>query len=528
MPIIIFIIVAGTLLSSEILLIEICTGFAAVVFGFTLYCGIKKKSQQRAPLHVTNDDSNGNKHEPTTNLNETDDCHQESSVQKFIDGSISMPSFEEFERLREKDDTNTKLVCVDGSLKKNERLNLIQDVLPYDYNRVRLQERSANNDYINASWIRNNHTRWDRKPETEERYNFPDLHSYLSPSKINVIVSQDQKNDILDHYYQMIYEQDIKVVVQISDSSIPPNTPPKSIASPNHISKKTINSFGVTCYLTKEYWELRKNVYKPKKVTFLRMTGWPSKEDLTEKTVSQILTTIAVVRKEVGKGQEYVTILAHDDQGGISGAAVFVTLYDLLQIVDTAILTKKVNTDQSKDDQTLNIYDFVRELRKKRDNMIKDFDEYTFLFKALIYYAQNKSDFDKLLRSQHKDIDEGNVTNKEMDTKTNNAKNNEKYGYNIHHGASGYFDGKILHDCTKGLPITPPQSFKLAKPKPPKRGGSKLESKQLKMVNNQTCESLDFFRLSLPNSAGLKNQAVRFEKSKTSNGEEDSFEEYQI
>ena len=52
------------------------------------------------------------------------------------------------------------------------------------------------------------------------------------------------------------------------------------------------------------------------------------------------------------------------------------------------------------EDQTLDIFGVVDNLRSKRMKMISCYDEYKFLYKAAIYYAQNKTRFDDLLKAK--------------------------------------------------------------------------------------------------------------------------------
>ena len=46
-------------------------------------------------------------------------------------------------------------------------------------------------------------------------------------------------------------------------------------------------------------------------------------EELFENTVRKVLTTITLVQTHIGTNTVFTTMLAHDEQGGISGAAAF-------------------------------------------------------------------------------------------------------------------------------------------------------------------------------------------------------------
>ena len=89
-------------------------------------------------------------------------------------------------------------------------------------------------------------------------------------------------------------------------------------------------------------------------------------------------------------------MLVHDDKGGISGAAVFVALLDLLQKVDEAMLPPDSQLEWVQQEEvidTLNIFSVVNGLRIARGKMIRNFEEYVFWFRAVVYYAQRKSEY---------------------------------------------------------------------------------------------------------------------------------------
>ena len=364
---------------------------AILVFVCSSYLYLKNKQHQYATVDIKPITSPPIGSQPETTSKDKRSGVRRAKIQYFVNGTITMPSIQEFALLDEEYGEGTKFLCLHGSLEKNKQLNLVQDVLPFDYNRVRLLDRSGTTNYINASWI--------RKLKAKEKLDCLPSHPYLPPSNVNVIVSQDPIKETLEDYYVMIFQQNIKLVIQISDTNIPADKVSNPNISPPGVSKTFINHCKITEYLIKESWNVANRENESKSVIYLRLKGWPTEQQLSEDMINKILTTIAITRKELGINmRERATILAHDDQGGISGAAVFIALYDLLEVIDNEM----VSTDSSfktvkEGSKNLDVFRFVKDLRRKRDKMINYFDEYQFLFRALVHYAQNMSYYEKYL-----------------------------------------------------------------------------------------------------------------------------------
>ena len=97
-------------------------------------------------------------------------------------------------------------------------------------------------------------------------------------------------------------------------------------------------------------------------------------------------------------GKDSLRIMTHDSHGGISGAAVFMVLYDLLQRVDDAFTSNnQIKKSMSKDDsEKINVFNAVNELRKDRAKMVNSYANYKLIFMCLNHYGKNKSSFDNI------------------------------------------------------------------------------------------------------------------------------------
>ena len=78
-------------------------------------------------------------------------------------------------------------------------------------------------------------------------------------------------------------------------------------------------------------------------------------------------------------------------------------MYQSMNDVDSKILERDSGQDEI---GTVNLFERVNELRKKRAHMIQTFSNYKFLFKTLVLYASQKSHFDLLLSQMNADEDD--------------------------------------------------------------------------------------------------------------------------
>ena len=116
------------------------------------------------------------------------------------------------------------------------------------------------------------------------------------------------------------------------------------------------------------------------------------------KSVKNFLTFVCIVRRELNKSKEELTVVVQDDDGGIGAASLWVVLYDLLQQIDEVVPSNdnKPTTSSNKDFGKLGVFRAVNDLRKQRSKVINTFTNYKLLFEMLQCYAQYKSTFEKV------------------------------------------------------------------------------------------------------------------------------------
>ena len=267
-------------------------------------------------------------------------------------------------------------------------LNTNKDSLPYDHTRVKLSKPVNGTDYINATWI--------KTISGEDAYDELVYQDFLPYSKIRIILSQTPTNDSQPHYLKMIQDNQIDVVFQVAS-----NKPPldwKNVSYGN-ISKELTRWYDLNDTLVKQHIAIRIKEERTHYATILTFYGWLEDNEFDAEdmeTAKTFLTAMTHLRNEIGKKNDTFTILAHDERGGIDGASALIVLLRLLEEIDFGLRGKRQRTGI--DLEAINVFEAIKELRKKRAYMVRSFATYEFLFNTMAFYASNKTLFDEMLK----------------------------------------------------------------------------------------------------------------------------------
>ena len=330
---------------------------------------------------------------------------REICIEDLMNKTVQEPSKKEFDDLDEKDRERSgikgDLTNFQGCKYNNGKLgkiNINAKSVPFDQNRVMLQTSIKGSNYVNASWIQN----------VNENGLYDDVYGFLHWTTMNMILTQDPTPDTRQHYLQLINEQRIDALIHIGSDNDFQDWNDKSYG---HLSSELIELTKVNDFIVREKIDVSAMHGKSTIVhmtTIYHFTAWPLNDTFSERDSKNLLTFINFVRKEIGKHAPPFTMAAHDSNGGIEGAATFIVLYQAMNDVDSKILEKDSGQDEI---GTVNLFERVNELRKKRAHMIQSFANYKFLFKTLALYASQKSHFDMAL-PQMKDDEDDNIFSK--------------------------------------------------------------------------------------------------------------------
>ena len=319
------------------------------------------------------------------------------SVDSLLDNTFTKPSKEEFEELEETDRKRSGLTS-DLTMSQGRRyndgkkgkMNINKNILPYDQTRVKMKSPINGVDYINASWIQ----------RVKESHVYDDVYEFLPASKINFLLTQDPTPDTEQHFYQMMCEQLVKIIVHIGSKS---NLPKWNKISYGNVSKKLIDRVTLETNVIREKMDIFVKCEKSviyHQITVYHFTVWPSDDQFGNVDSQNFLTLICLIQRDIGRPTKEFTIAAHDSSGGVEGASSFIVLFQMIQELETKLKVRKSELgDISKKRQVefINLFEKVNQLRKERAHMVSTFENYKFLLTTLSYYARNKSTFDTIL-----------------------------------------------------------------------------------------------------------------------------------
>ena len=204
------------------------------------------------------------------------------------------------------------------------------------------------------------------------------------------------------------------------------------------VSREMICTTEIESFLVKEEWRLSTDLGNPKKLVYYQF-DWSVGDGYSKDNVRCMLKALSYIRREIGTQRDFVNLLVHDEHSGASEASIFTALLYLIEKIDESMMGSKSNCRMEENkNQTIDIFDVVSNLRSKRMKMINCHDEYTFLFKAISAYAQNKIFFDAVLTSK-------DGVKRANDAITNLPGSDAEY---VIHGQNDneYFDGYKVYD----------------------------------------------------------------------------------
>ena len=365
-------------------------GLLLLLAGITLICVCRKRNTTKHHNKKNNIELSllGNENSSTAMT----ENFEPIPIRDFFKGTVSLERQQEFAKLNDNDAKRANVPSIHATMKKNKRKNQDKDIVAYDDNRVKVNVSPSDTDYINASWI--------REPVTERDYDCANLHPYLPVSQMTIIVTQNPTIETMNSYLTMLHQNSVDFVIHFSRSG----TSTTDFGNPTGISKKVVNRKSLNDFLSIEIWEVSKTkgglrgARFSHGLEFLCFSGWELEGNISEETIRQLLTAVTLVREEIGTNKDSVNLVLHDNDSGSSGAAVFLALQELLETIDDSLTAPELQLDSIKGQ--VNIFEVVSNLRKKRAKMIKSYEQYQLLFKALVFYSKHKNEFDSILKDK--------------------------------------------------------------------------------------------------------------------------------
>ena len=319
------------------------------------------------------------------------------SISGVFKGQIDMPTKDEFECLFQyQDKLESKLSTYQGK-RNNDKMgpNTKDTVLPYDRNRIKLKNLIDGSDYVNASLISS--LRRSEEPSYDEVI----YCSYVPTFQIQFIVGQEPRKKTCTRHYQMIHEQKVHVVISLHRGFGTNKLMLGKVDSFQNMTRKTVKKIQVSDTMCVYIYELFdatsvETQYKTQ-VLFFEIFSFPRNSDFDIEDAKNLLSNISSIRKQIKAKNNALKMLVYDDEAGVSGASLFVALYEILENVDGSVNEENKLKKSAED---VNVFDVVNGLRKDRMEMINTFSAYKFLHLCLMEYGPNKKTFDAI-QSKH-------------------------------------------------------------------------------------------------------------------------------
>ncbi|XP_071953144.1 receptor-type tyrosine-protein phosphatase epsilon-like [Antedon mediterranea] len=229
----------------------------------------------------------------------------------------------------------------------NLKKNRYRNVVPYDHSRIILNTRpgeGARKDYINACYISG----------------YKDQQQFIA--------AQGPNATTLNDFWKLIWQENVHMIIMLTNlievgkRKCVQYWPDQFSTMYDSVAATFINAVELSNYDIRTF-----NVYKansPKrKVHQLQFKGWP------DKYVPQNSQDVCQLIREIKTLYTEGPILVHCSAGaGRTGA--FMTIWSMLEM--------------AKEEQCVDIYNYVKEMRERRPNMVQTGDQYIFVYEAVL------------------------------------------------------------------------------------------------------------------------------------------------
>ncbi|XP_063056903.1 receptor-type tyrosine-protein phosphatase C isoform X2 [Engraulis encrasicolus] len=283
---------------------------------------------------------------------------------------------------------------------ENKKKNRYSTAIPYDFNRVlvKLEEEKSNDDEDDDDDDDDDYSSDDDDEEDSTQYiNATYIDGYWSPRSL--IAAQGPLEDTVPEFWQMVYQKRVKNIVMLSQCTEGNEELCAEYWSKEKKSYKDISVEETACISSAAYTKRTLQLQHAKRkdsrqVQQYHFQGWPEKSvKKTEETddkkeeekrdglpdhPQELVELVRSIKKTIGntRAERSTPVLVHCHDG-TSRTGVFCALWN---IVDSATTENLVD-----------IFQVCKSLRKERQGMIADYEQYQFLYKAVegAFPAQN-------------------------------------------------------------------------------------------------------------------------------------------
>ncbi|CAH1773965.1 unnamed protein product [Owenia fusiformis] len=239
-----------------------------------------------------------------------------------------------------------------ANLEENQKKNSYPDVLPFDHNRVILQEDTGDDyptDYINASYI--------------DGYSKPKAY----------IAAMGPNKDTMGDFWQMVWQENVHCIVMASNLFEHARQQCERYWHGTHGRYGDIEVWLMETVVTSEFtirmFKVMREGYKDERfVQHYQISSWSEHDCPDESAVLEYRRVIKSYMANVPG-----PVLVHCSSGG-GRTGAFIALDIILERI-----TREKN---------VSIFDTVLYLRNRRQNMVNNVEQYDFIYKCVCMYVQ--------------------------------------------------------------------------------------------------------------------------------------------
>ena len=335
-------------------------------------------------------------------------------VEKFLQETPIEPEKSEYRQLKEIDQVKHVLPFTNdvAKLGDNKKLNRYINILPYDFNRIKLRVPIDCIDYINGSYITGplSSESSDQDVDLEEPITPCSVSKYRN---VNFIATQGPLQMTLVHHWQAIYENDVDIIVMLTklreggDKDYPAMGTVKCSQYWPTTMEYPINvgNFRITLEEETDFTsDIKKRILsvkninddsensdnsEPKRIiTQLHYVGWPDYGVPEGDDVLSLSNLVKKVRYVIQSNQSKLTqmrrstVLVHCS-AGVGRTGTFIIMYKVMDQIEEMFADNSVKTEK------IDIFNEVLALRSKRVEMVQSWAQYKFLYKSISEYIKH-------------------------------------------------------------------------------------------------------------------------------------------
>ena len=332
-------------------------------------------------------------------------------ISDFLSDVILEPTKYEFKKLKERDQRKhvLKISADVARRRENVQLNRFINIFPYDYNRIKLQLPSSGNDYLNGSHITGplSSTSSNEPPGVRDSLQDELCQDYSKYDNVNFLASQGPLAETLEQHWQAIYENDVDIIVMLTDLIEGGNQKCEQYWPSNSGGTERYGCYDVMLMseecprpeiLNRKLYLLdtrdndsKRKTGKEKQITHLHYVGWPDYgvPEQNDHIVNLVQDVRSIIKNDTDRNKRF-NVLVHCS-AGVGRTGTFIALYQLMEQIEMIVEKRSMMNEESNslnENQSLNIFTTVFQLRFKRVEMVQSWVQYKYLYASVSEYAR--------------------------------------------------------------------------------------------------------------------------------------------